>query len=396
MTKRQENIILFLLAAVNFTHIIDFTIMMPMASQLIQDLKISHQSFSYLVSSYTISASISGFFMAFFVDTYDRKSVLLTGYIGFILGTIGCGLATTYEILITMRIITGFFGGLIGAQVFSIIGDVVPFERRGHAMGIITSAFSCASVVGLPFGLYVATTITWHTPFILVGFMGIMIIPLIYRFLPAMKGHITQQKGFNPINVIRPILQSKHQQMGVLLILTLTFGQFVIIPYLASYMISNVGFTQEQLPLIYFFGGFFTLFTSPLIGKFADNYGKFLVLIIGIITSTAMAFLLTNLTVVPIYLALLFTTLFFIFTGARIIPAQAITTSIVPPQQRGSYMSIMTSLQQLIMGLATFTAGNIIGEDLEGNLLNYHVIGYLSVVISILGVIITLQLRKIG
>lgn len=396
MTKQQENIILYLLAAINFTHIIDFMIMMPLGPQLMRYFNITPQAFSYLVSAYTISAGISGFLMAFFVDRFNRKSVLLLGYIGFVVGTIGCGIAPTYALLMSMRILAGFFGGLIGAQVLSIVGDIVPFERRGQAMGVIMSAFSLASVVGVPFGLYVATQITWHAPFIFVGIMGGVLIPFVFTYLPDMKGHIQQQQGFNPMRVISPILQSTHQQMGILLMVVLIFGQFVMIPYLSPYMVSNVGFREDQLPLIYFFGGFLTLFTSPMVGKLADRYGKFLILLVGVVTSGIMVLVLTNLPAVPLYVALIITTMFFISTGARIIPAQAITTSIVPPQQRGSYMSITSSLQQLVMGLAALVAGSIIGKDAEGHLLHYHYIGYLSVFVSSMGILVALRLQSVG
>jgi predicted MFS family arabinose efflux permease len=394
MTNRQEKIILLLLAAINFTHIIDFMIMMPLGPQLMRFFKISPQAFGYLVSSYTFSAGVSGFLMAFFVDRFNRKSVLLLGYIGFVVGTIGCGIAPTYELLMTARIVAGLFGGLIGAQVLSIVGDIIPFERRGQAMGIVMTAFSAASVLGVPFGLFFANMMTWHAPFIFVGIMGAVIIPWVYVYLPNMNGHIQASQSFNPMRVILPILQSSYQQLGILLMLVLIFGQFVMIPYLSPYMVANVGFQEMELPLIYFCGGFLTLFTSPVVGKLADKLGKFQVLTVGILLSSMMVLVVTNLPAVPLYVALIFTTLFFIFTGARIIPAQAITTSLVPPQQRGSYMSILSSLQQLAMAFAALVAGFIIDKDTAGHFLHYSYIGYLSVTMSFIGIFVAMRLRK--
>jgi len=396
MTKRQEFFILLILAAINFTHIIDFMIMMPLGPQLMRHFSITPEQFSYLVSSYTISAGISGFLMAFFVDRFNRKAVLLCGYIGFVIGTIACGIAPTYVLLMTARIVAGLFGGLIGAQVLSIVGDVVPFERRGQAMGIVMTAFSLASILGVPFGLYVATLLTWHAPFLVVGVLGMLLIPTIYFFLPDMKGHIQQQTGFNPMRVLNPILASRHQQIGILLMVVLVLGHFMVIPFLSPYMVSNVGFTEAQLPFIYFFGGFLTLFTSPIVGKLSDKFGKFLVLVIGILTSVASVLIITHLQNTPIYITLIFTTAFFIFTGARIIPAQAIITSIVPPQQRGSYMSISSSFQQLAMGLAALIAGKIIWKNDQGLMMNYEYVGYLAATISITAIFIALQLNKAG
>ncbi len=285
MTRKQENIILYLLAAINFTHIIDFMMMMPLGPQLMRYFTINPQQFGYLVSSYTLSAGVSGFLMAFFVDRFNRKSVLMAGYTGFVVGTLACGVAPTYELLMAARIVAGLFGGLISAQVLSIVGDIVPFERRGQAMGVVMMAFSVASIVGVPFGLFVATTLTWHAPFLIVGALGILLLPTIYILLPSMGGHIRKEKGFNPMRVIRPILESRHQQMGILLMVLLVFGHFMVIPFLSPYMVANVGFSEETLFLIYLCGGIATLFTSPFIGKIADKVGKFRVLVAGIITS---------------------------------------------------------------------------------------------------------------
>ncbi|RYY81219.1 MAG: MFS transporter, partial [Chitinophagaceae bacterium] len=167
----KERILLLLLAAINFTHILDFMIMMPLGNYLMPYFRISPQQFTLLVAAYTVSAGISGFIAAFFVDGFDRKKVLLFGYTGFLLGTIACGFAPSFYALLAARLVAGLFGGLIGAQVLSIISDVFPYERRGQAMGSVMSAFSIASTLGVPFSLYLANLISWHAPFLLVGFL---------------------------------------------------------------------------------------------------------------------------------------------------------------------------------------------------------------------------------
>jgi MFS family permease len=53
----------------------------------------------------------------------------------------------------------GYFWRLMSALVQTIVGDVIPFERRGRAMGIVMTSFSLSTVVGVPLGLY--TTARW-------------------------------------------------------------------------------------------------------------------------------------------------------------------------------------------------------------------------------------------
>src|SRR4028119_411827 len=198
---RKERIILLLLTVLNFTHILDFMILMPLGNYLMPYFDISSQQFSMLVAAYTFSAGTSGFLAAFFVDKYDRKKVLLSAFVGFLIGTFCCAISPSYIILLASRIVAGIFGGLIGAQVLSIVADLVPYERRGTAMGIIMAAFSVASVFGVPFSLYLANIFNWHGPFFLVAGFGVLLIPFLVKYLPSMDTHINQDshKRVNPI-----------------------------------------------------------------------------------------------------------------------------------------------------------------------------------------------------
>ena len=144
---RKEKIILLLLASVNFTHILDFMIMMPLGNYLMPYFHISPKQFSFLVGSYPITAFVSGFSAAFFVDRFDRKKVLVFAFMGFLIGTLACGLAPSYGLLLAARILTGLFGGLIGAQVLSIVADLFGYERRGAATGAVMSSFAIASTI---------------------------------------------------------------------------------------------------------------------------------------------------------------------------------------------------------------------------------------------------------
>jgi predicted MFS family arabinose efflux permease len=166
--SRKEITIIVLLASINFAHILDFMIMMPLGNYLMPFFEINPRQFSFLVASYPITAFFSGFTAAFFVDRMDRKKVLLFAFIGFIIGTVACGFAPSYPMLMAARIFTGLFGGLIGAQVMSIIADLFGYERRGIAMGAVMSSFAFASTIGVPFALWLSNIFSWHAPFILV------------------------------------------------------------------------------------------------------------------------------------------------------------------------------------------------------------------------------------
>jgi DHA1 family inner membrane transport protein len=384
---RKERIILIILASLNFTHILDFMIMMPLGNYLMPHFHIHARFFSWIVASYPVTACVSGLIAAFYVDQYDRKKVLLFAYSGFLLGTLCCGIAPDPYFLMAARILTGFFGGLIGAQVLSIIADTFPYEKRGRAMGTVFMAFSLASVFGVPFSLYLANLVSWHAPFIFIAIVGLPIIVLIARFLPPMQSHLVPREDesvrFRPDvkKVVTDIFRNDSQLMALALSGLLMMGHFLIIPFINPYMEFNMGFRKDQTPLIYMVGGLCALASSSIIGRLADRHGKYQVFSICLVLSLIPIFFITRMPAIPFYAVLAVFGFWFTFSTGRNIPAQAMITTVVNPAQRGQFMSFNSSFQQLFTGLASIIAGLIVTQDGRGRILHYNWVGYLSVTI---------------
>lgn len=381
----RERIILILLAALNFTHILDFMILMPLGNYLMPYFDLSPQQFSVLVSAYTISAAVSGFGAAFFVDRFDRKKVLLFAYVGFLIGTIACGIAPTFVTLFIARTVAGLFGGLIGAQVLSIVADSFPYERRGVAMGAIMSAFALASTFGVPFALYLANLISWHAPFLLVGILGIALVPMLMRYLPPMTSHLHAEGSVQQSkwSVITNVLADKRQYTALIFSGLIMFGHFSIIPFINPFMEFNVGFSKNITPLIYLVGGVAAFFASNILGKLSDVHGKVLIFMICTFSALPMVFVITNLPPVQAYVPVLaLFGLWFSAATGRGVTSSAMITSVVSPEQRGSFQSFNSSVQQLGSGLAALVAGFIVSKEPEtGKLLHYNWVGYLSIVV---------------
>jgi len=392
--SRKENILLIILAAINFTHIMDFMILMPLQEFLVPVFHITPKEFSYLVASYAFSAFVSSLTASFFVDRFDRKKVLLFAYVGFVAGTLACAFAPTYQTLIAARIIAGLFGGLIGAQAMSIVGDTFPYERRGRAMGALMGAFALAAVAGVPIGLFLADNFGWHIPFLAIGILGILIIPFIVIFIPKMTSHLSAVRT-KPLDVYLSVLGSRNQQMGLLMMFTLILSHFAAIPFIAPFLEKNVGFTKSQIALMYCLGGIVSFFSSRIIGKLADKYGKHKVFSILLISSTIPVYLLTNMPHIAYYYVLIVTTLFFILAGGRMVPAQALITSVVPPRLRGGFMNLNSSLQQLGTGLAAFIAGSIVTKNEAGELEHFQIVGYIGIAITIVCLVVAQYVRPI-
>jgi DHA1 family inner membrane transport protein len=391
----KERMVLILLAGLNFTHILDFMIMMPLGNYLMPYFKISAKEFSFLVGAYTISAAISGFTIAFFVDHYDRKKVLLVGYGGFLLGTIACGLAPSFPTLFAARVFAGLFGGIIGAQVLSIISDMFGYERRGMAMGMVMSSFAIASTLGVPFALYLANLISWHAPFLLVGILGVVMIPLMMKFIPTMTAHMKEKgNGYSPWDALTQVLKSPRQQMALLFSALIMLGHFLIIPFINPYLEFNMGYSKAHTPMIYLAGGIGSFFAANLLGRLADRYGKLPVFTISVMASLLVVFAIVSMPVVPFALVLVVYTIWFILSTGRGVTAQAMISNVAPIEQRGSFMSFNSSVQQLGTTIASLVAGFVIIGEANTKIQHFNWLGYLSIAILFSTVIIAQKLFK--
>ena len=389
MTKKEKTI-LILLASLNFTHILDFMIMMPLGNYLIDSFGISTMQFSILVGAYSIAAFFSGLGIAMFTDKFDRKKSLLFAYVGFVLGTIACGFASTYGLLLAARIIAGLFGGVIGAQVLSIVADMFSYERRGRAMGIVMGGFAGASILGVPISLNLTNLFEkdWHVPFLLIGGLGIIFIPLIIRLIPTMTSHINKEDNKSSLfQALITVCKVPAQRSALIFSCLLMTGHFLIIPFINPYLEFNKGFSKELTPWIYLAGGVASLLAAIYLGKLADKRGKLVVFSISVFFSLFMVLIITGMPNVPFVVVLLFFAIWFVVATGRIVTAQAMISEVVAPVQRGSFMSVNGSIQQLGSGIAALCAGAIVFTDKTGKIHNYNWVGYLSILVLLVSLL---------
>lgn len=394
-TLRKERWYVIILAAIQIAHILDFVIMMPLGPRFMRVFNISPVEFSTLVSAYTFSAGIVGFFGALYADHFDRKKFLLFNFTGFIVGTFMCAIAPNFGSLLTARIIAGAFGGILNASVLSLVADLIPFQRRGQAMGVVMSAFSISSVLGVPTGLYIAQAFDWHGTFYFICAIGLIFWVLSLLILPSVKIQREPKTFMQNLMNFKSIVLQKDYLQSFTLTSVLGFGIFGVIPFISPYMVRNVGLTEEQLPLIYLVGGACTIISARFIGKLCDKVGSFKVFRVVAIISIFPIFALTNLPGgIPIWLALTVTSVFTMMGSGRFIPAMTIVSAVVKPQERGTFMSLENAARQLSSGAASQIAGFIIGSTAAGALTNYNYVGYIAIATSLVAIYIAFKIKN--
>jgi len=392
---KSRRLILYTIALVNFTHIIDGMLIMPLGDIFINEFDITPGQYSILVSAYAFAAFISCLGGMLLMDRYDRKTVLLFLYTGFGIGTLACGFADSYISLLMLRLFTGFFGGVLGAMALSIVSDLYLFKERGAAMGVLFAAFSAASALGVPMGIYLAAKGNWQLPFIVLGIFALVVSSFIFFFFPNMKSHLSQQSDkLNVYKTITSITTDSNQVAALIGGFVLIIAHFLIIPFISPFLINNVGLTQMEITYQFLFGGLATIVSSPIIGKLTDKLGVMPVFISVMILSWIPTLLITHMETAPLTLAISYTTLFFIFASGRMISPNTIITAAAGSNNRGSFMSVKSALQQFAIGSSSILAGLIVIKDeITGLYMNYQYVGYLSIGMCIIAIWLISRIR---
>src|SRR6478609_6961096 len=389
-----EIFIIAILSALQFTLVLDFMVLSPLGAILMPALKITPAQFGWVVSAYAFSAGASGLLAAGFADKFDRKKLLLFFYGGFIIGTFLCGIAQTYQFLLAARIVTGIFGGVIGSISFAIITDLFKMEVRGRVMGFVQMAFAASQILGLPLGLYLANLWGWHSPFLLIVGISIAVGVAIIVYLKPIDAHLLIQKKQNAFQHLVKIFAKPDYLKAFAATTLLATGGFMLMPFGSTFSINNLGITMEQLPMIYLITGIFAMITGPLVGKFSDKIGKYTMFIIGSVISGVMVTIYCNLGITPIWLVIIINVIMFAGITGRIVSASALMTAIPDPHERGAFMGVNSSIQQIAGGVAAAIAGMIVIQTESGKLENYPLLGYVVVGAMIVTVIMMYSINK--
>ncbi|MEQ1882600.1 MAG: MFS transporter [Burkholderiales bacterium] len=399
MTTRtlNERYLIFTLAAVQFTYMMDFVVMMPLGPQLMRGLSIGAGEFSLLVSIYTLAAGLASLLAGFYIDRFDRRTTLLCLYAGFLTATLLCGLAPNYEALLVARACAGAIGGVMGSTIHSILGDAIPDNRRGAATGIVMSAFSVAAITGVPAGLWLASAFDWHAPFIMLTALSLVILGGVWRVVPALRGHLQPgAQKIHPLRQAQAVFSDANHRSALTLAAAMDFGGFLVVPFIGAYMIGNVGLEEYELPFLYLFGGLTTVFTSRWIGRLADRYGKKQVFTSTVCIALIPLLTLTHLPPAPLWVAVCTMVAFMVFFSGRFVSAMALINSSAQPSLRGSFLSFNAAIQQFSLSVAALAGGYIIGTTESGALANFGAAGILSAAIAILSIALAWRVKPVG
>jgi len=389
-----QKTVVALLAFLQFAVILDFMLMSPLGAVIMPDLAIDPKQFGLVVSAYAFSAAVSGLLTAGFADRYDRKKLLLFFYSGFILGTVWCGLAQSFESLLLARIVTGLFGGVIGSVVMAIATDLFPAQMRGRVMGYIQTAFAASQVLGIPFGLYLSNRWNWHVPFMAMAALGVTGGLIVAWLMKPVADHLQMRQEHSPWMHLFHTVTDRRYLLAFVTTSLMATGGFMLMPFSSAFTVNNLGIALASLPTIYLVTGLAAIFVGPLVGKAADAIGKLPVFMVGSTLTIIMVLIYTHLGVTSLAMVIAINVTMFIGIFSRMIPFQALVSSVPSSTQRGAFNAISASIQQLSGGFASVIAGHIVTLGMDGKLQHFDVVGYVVVATSLVSFALLWRLHR--
>jgi predicted MFS family arabinose efflux permease len=380
LSAPQEKSLLRSLSGIQFSHILDVMIIMPLAPMLMRTFELTAVQFSLLISSYTFMGAISSIIAAMVIDRFDRRRVVLWFFAAFIIATLLCAIAPTYHLLLLARGLSGVFGGVLGSLVHVYIADCFAYEHRGRATGKITAAFSVATVLGVPISLLLVnhSVLGWRAPFVVVALSSTVFLWMAYKAIPSIPTRIIDKRLSQTLVPMKQVLMHPNHWRAFIYTFLMMMGGFTVIPYITLYSTLNLHFPETLLPVLYLTGGAFTFFSSQWIGRWADKYGKAYVFRIVAVLAMLPILAITHAVNLPWWGVLCITTPFFVFVSGRFVPGMAIITSASVPHLRGTFMGLTSAVQSIGTSFATLVAGFVITINSQGMLEHYQIVGYIA------------------
>lgn len=389
-----QKLVITVLALTQFTVVLDFMVMSPLGDKLMKAMALTTSQFGVAVFSYAFSAGISGFLTAGFADSFDRKKLLLFFYIGFIVGTLFCGMANTYPLLIAARVFTGLFGGVIGSISMAIVSDLFTLEQRGRVMGFMQMGFGASQVLGIPISLFIANVWGWQSPFFMIVGLALLIWFAILAKMKPITKHLDEKKEKNALKHLINTISQRNYRIGFLTTALMSLGGFMIMPWGSVYAINNLKVTEEQLPILFMISGIATLLIMPVIGKLSDRIDKLKLFAIASIWMIVVVLIYANLVPVPFWIVVLLNVMMMMGVMARMVPCVALVSALPELHDRGAFMSVNSSLQQLAGGLAAAIGGMIVVQKDNFSPIEHY--DTLAMVVSIFVLICLLMLRRVN
>lgn len=199
---------------------------------------------------------------------WARHKILLFLVVIFFIGNTWTAMATNFISLLLSRVLTATVAGAIISMVLVMASFVAPQNKRASLVSWVFAGFSIASVIGIPIGTIISTTLSWHDSFWIISVITVivfgMLLWLVPRDTPQVKSTLSKQ--FVLFKDVRVLL-------GVAFIVAICAADYTIYTYIRPLITNEMGFDNTWLNWLLFGMGIFFIIGNKFGGYLADRGG---------------------------------------------------------------------------------------------------------------------------
>jgi len=236
----------------------------------------------------------------------------------------------------------------------------------------------------MPLALLISNRWGWNAAFFLIVAVCTLVGAVIWAYLRPVDAHLKNPRQGSPLHHLAQTLSNRLYLQGFATTGLLSVGGFMLMPFMSVFMVHNLGLPITRLPLVYMLTGSCSIVSGLLIGRASDKFGKFRVFAYGCTMTIIMVTIYTHLHAIPLWELVVVMVLLQSGILSRIIASSALMSALPKPEDRGSYMSVSSSLQQVSGGIASVVAGLVVAMSPAGELLHFDTLGYVLIVTTLI------------
>ncbi len=381
--KFNTSFIQFMLFMTLFVIGADTFIVSPLIPSITTQFHVSVSQGGLLVTAYSITYAVFAFLFGPLSDRIGRRRMLIYGILIFTIASILTGLSQSFWWLLLFRALSGLAASATSPQVWASIGDLIPFEKRGRAMGVTTAALSISQLLGVPMGAYFAGIWNWHASFFALALLSLLVLSLLVaqfpHIQPSLKGS-GQKSTISMGHSLLQVLTTGKALMGLSVTFFMMVASLGMYTYLGVWLSESFGFNVRAIGAVIMIIGLGNLVGNVSGGYLADRIGKRTVVTISLITMSIALLILPYLSFSLIdALVCIFIWLF--SGGASLTSLNSIISELMP-SHRGTVMALNNSSMYLGTTLASIAFGMLIHR-----FHTFHPLGILSALSGIIAAV---------
>jgi predicted MFS family arabinose efflux permease len=362
--------------AVFLINVLDFMIVMPLGPFFAPALGIPESQLGWVGGSYTFAAAAAGLAGGFFLDRIRRRTALALTLGGLSVSTLAAAFAWDFPSMLAARVLAGTFGGPAAGVAIALVSDAVPPQRRGRALGRAMIAFSVASVVGVPAGLWLATLGGWRAPFVAVAGLGVISGLFSVASLPRGAG-LAPRPSAETGGFAWDLLKDPMAILALLCSSLIMFSGFSVIPNIPSFLVKNVGLDPSSLGPLYAAGGAVSVMTLLTVGPLVDRWGASMIAVAGTLIFLGTLFAMFG-APAPLLAPWAIFVFFMMGMGIRNITNQTLGSKVPPPPARARFQSLNIAAQHFASGMGAIASTRLLHSGEGGRLIGLDKVAALS------------------